>query len=89
MCPVFDEPQELRALSLANLQLGAGEHFAVLVENRLGDVPASRLCEREHDHRALQAVRFQGRRHDDVRVEHQPERDHPRLGFLPRAAAIA
>jgi hypothetical protein len=39
MRPVFEKLDELRALSLADLELRTGEHFTVLVEKRLGDVP--------------------------------------------------
>src|ERR1017187_9574815 len=84
-----DEMEELLPETPANLQLRARQQLAVFGENGLGSIQRGRLGGRQQKDCPLESVRFQGRRDEDVGVNHEPERYHPRLGFCARAALIA
>src|SRR5450755_4965791 len=86
---VLDEIEELLPKSLADFQFGAREHFPVFGNNSGGNVQPGRFGDRKQEDGALESVRFEGRRDDNICVDHQPERDHPRLVFSARAALMA
>src|SRR6516225_1525520 len=83
-----DELEKLLPGSLADLQLRAGEHLAVLNKYSGGHVERCRFGDRQDQDGALESVRFEGCRDNDVGVDHQPERDHPRLDLAARADLI-
>ena len=78
---VLDEIEELLPEALADFQLRAREHFPVFRNNGVGNVQPGRFGDRKQEDGALESVRLERRRDDDVGIDHQPERDHPRLGF--------
>src|SRR5438132_4503509 len=83
-----DQLEELLTETPANLQLRARQHLAVFGENGLGNIQRGRLGGRQQKDCPLESVRFQGRRDEDVGVDHEPERNHPRFDFRARAALI-
>ncbi len=85
----LDELEELFPESLSDFQLRAREHFPVFRNNGGGNVQPGRFGDRKQENAALESVRFEGRRDDDIGVDNQPERDHPCLGFSARAALMA
>lgn len=85
----LDELQDLLAEAFADLQLRACEHFPIFVHNRFADVEPGRFGDRQQEDGTLEAVRFERCRNYNVGVDHQPERDHPRLRLAARAALIS
>ena len=83
-----NELQDLLTQALADLQFRAREHFAVFGNDGLGNLEPSRFGDRQNEDSTLEAVWFQSRRDHDVRVDDQPERDHPRLDLAARAVLM-
>jgi hypothetical protein len=83
-CRAKNGLEELQPEALANLKLGACEDLPVFGKNGIGDIEPCRLGDSKQENGALQSAGFQGRRDDDVCIDYQPERDHPRLGFSAR-----
>jgi len=52
--------EELELKAFANFEFRTREDFAVFRENGFGDVQAGGLGHCEHEHGALESVRFQG-----------------------------
>ena len=84
-------PYELEKLlpkASADIEFRTREHFPVFRKNGIGDVEPGRLSRRKHENGALESVRFQSCRHQDIAVNYKPERDHRRFGFCLRAALM-
>ena len=82
---ILDELNQLLAEAPPNLEFGAREDERVFGQNGIGHVPAGWLGESGQYHGPLQAIRFERRRDDNVRINYQPKRDHR---FFARRAAL-
>ena len=79
---VLNEIEELLAKALANFQFRTREHFPVLSENGGGYIEPGGPRHRKQEDGALESVRFQGCRNEDVGIDDQPKRDHFSFWFL-------
>src|SRR5437899_5179935 len=73
---VLYELKELLPKASADFEFRAREDFPVFRENGFGDVQPGGSGHRKHEHGALESVRFQSRRDEDICVDDEPERDH-------------
>ena len=85
---ILYELKKLLAKASADFKFTACHDFPVFRENGWGDVEAGGFRHRKHEHSALEAVRFQCRRDEDICVNNEPERNHRRFGFRARTALI-
>src|SRR5258705_8556300 len=65
---VFDELEELLLKAFADLEFRAREDFPVFLENGFGYVKPGRFGHGKNENGALESVRFQGGRHEDICV---------------------
>ena len=85
---ISDELQELPPKPHANPEFRAPEHFAVFRKDGLGNIQPGRFRHGKHQDGALESVRFQGCRNDDVGIDDKSEGDHLRLDFFARATLM-
>jgi hypothetical protein len=93
---VLYELEELLPKASSDFEFRAREDFPVFRENGAADVQPGGSGHRKHEHGALESVRFQSRRDEDICVKDEPKRDHwrtdhrctnqPRFGFCARVA---
>src|SRR5713226_1806692 len=88
MRTVLYELEELLPESPADFKFRACEHLAVFRENGFGDVQPGRFRDCKHEDGALESVRFQGSRDEDIGINNKPKRNHPRLSFCARVALM-
>ena len=74
--------------AFANLEFRTREDSFVFRENQSGYVQPRRPRQHQQENSALQTIRLQGRRNEDVGVQDQPESEHQRRSFLERAALM-
>lgn len=84
----IDELKEAMPQAFANLEFRTREDSFVFRENQSGYVQPRRPRQRQQENSALQTIRLQGRRNEDVGVQDQPESEHQRRSFLERAALM-
>src|SRR5258708_5831385 len=83
---VLDQIEELLPEALADFEFRPRKHFLVFREDGGGNVQPGGLGDRKKEDSTLEPVRFQGSRDDDVGINDEPKRDHPRFGFCARVA---
>jgi hypothetical protein len=88
MAMVPDQLQQLQTQPFANRQFGTRQHIPVFLEDRRGNIQASRLCNGQQEGRALQAFEFQRRGNHDISIEHQTHRKHQRFFFSDLATLM-
>jgi len=85
---ILYELEELLPEAPADLEFRARKHLTVFRENGFADIQPGWFGERKEEHGALESVRFQGCRDQDVGIDDEAQRDHLRLVFWARAALI-
>src|SRR5258708_8286403 len=70
------ELEQLLPKASADLEFRARENLPVFRENGFADVQPGRSGQRKHEHGALESVRFQSRRDEDICINNEAERDH-------------
>jgi hypothetical protein len=67
---------ELRAKTTPDLEFRTRQDIAIFREDGFGDVKPGWPGERKEEHGALESLRFQSGRHEDVSIDDDAERDH-------------
>ena len=73
---VLYELEQLLPKASSDFEFRAREDFPVFRDNGFADVQPGGSGHRKHEHGALESVRFQSRRDEDICVNDEAERDH-------------
>jgi hypothetical protein len=72
--------------AFADSEFGASKYGPIFFKNRFGDIQSGWFGHGKPKCGSLKPIWFQGCRNEDIGVNDQPERDHPRFDFCVRAA---